>query len=366
MGLSNQARQLRMGGDYRNHLLVQIELLRGDISHGELSERLGDVTERCLARYIAGKSHLTESEFRDVAKALSIDPQVLARAWGSSLSLRASSKDAVSWMVSRAHQRWRQHSRIADRGVPSHPSPMAVIRTKYADRLPLQTPPLWFGSYRRCEEESDTPANRARFARAYEMLVESVHGGLSARAIGALHGISGERARQLMVFAAYTWARRERIDLSGKQIPFKNEARFIKDLYAGLKFFAQQQFNHLAVQALMNGHITKGDQTPVKSPRNTAAYERYRQQHARCLGMAVEEMRTAKNLTRSEVAKEANVSVRWIQRLETNKLHTNYTIGRLDRVARAIGVELYDFYKRAGEMAGPPPWLETEGIHNDE
>jgi transcriptional regulator with XRE-family HTH domain len=104
----------------------------------------------------------------------------------------------------------------------------------------------------------------------------------------------------------------------------------------------------------------------VKSPRNTAAYERYRQQHARCLGMAVEESRTAKSLTRREVAKRANVSVLWIQRLETNQLHTNYTIRRLDQVARALGLELYDLYKRAGEMTGPPPWLETEGIQSDE
>ena len=124
----------------------------------------------------------------------------------------------------------------------------------------MQTPPLWLGSYRRCEKESDTPANRARFARAYEMLVESVHGGLSARDIGALRGISGERARQLMVFAAYTWARRERIDLSGKSVPFKNEARYVKNLYAGMRFFAQQEFNHLATQALMNGPNPNGDQ----------------------------------------------------------------------------------------------------------
>jgi len=259
MALPNQARRLRIGGDYRNHLLVQIELLRGDISHEELSERLGDVTERCLARYIAGKSHLTESEFRDVAKALSIEAQVLARAWASSLGLRASSQDAVNWMVSRAYQRWRLHSRVADRGVPSHPSPMAVIRAKYADRLPIRTPPLWFGSYSRCEEERDTAVNRARFARAYEMLVEFVHVGLSARDIGALRGISGERARQLMVCAAYTWARRERIDLSGKSVPFKNEVGFVKNLYAGLRFFAQQQFNDLATEALMNGLITNGD-----------------------------------------------------------------------------------------------------------
>jgi hypothetical protein len=38
-----------MGGNYRNHLLVQIELLRCVISHEELGKRLGDVTERCLA-----------------------------------------------------------------------------------------------------------------------------------------------------------------------------------------------------------------------------------------------------------------------------------------------------------------------------
>ncbi|HSY36302.1 MAG TPA: hypothetical protein VK814_11170 [Acidobacteriaceae bacterium] len=249
-----------MKWDFRHHLLTQIEMLRGDISHKELSERLGDVTERCLARYVAGKSHLTEGEFRKVAKALSVDAQVLAKAWATSLGLRASSKDPVSWMVSRAYERWRQHSRIADRSVPSNPSPMAVIRAKYLDRLPLQTPPLWLGSCRGCEKEADTPTNRARFARAYEMLVESVHGGLSARDIGALRGISGERARQLMVFAAYAWARRKRIDLSGKSVPFKNEARFVKNLYAGLTFFAQLQFNQLATQSLRNGPIAKGDQ----------------------------------------------------------------------------------------------------------
>lgn len=250
-----------MKWDFRHHLLTQIEMLRGDISHEELSERLGDVTERCLARYIAGKSHLTESEFRDVAKALSIDAQVLASAWAASLGLRASSKDTVSWMVSRAYRRWRQHSRVADRGVPSHPSPIAVIRAKYASQLPRQTPLLWFGSYSRSEAEKDTPENRARFARAYEMLVESVHGGLSARDIGALRGISGERARQLMVCAAYTWARRERFDLSGKSVPFKNEAGFVKNLYAGLRFFAQQRFNDLAAHALANRSVTDGDQT---------------------------------------------------------------------------------------------------------
>ena len=62
----------------------------------------------------------------------------------------------------------------------------------------------------------------------------------------------------------------------------------------------------------------------------------------------------------------ANVSVLWIQRLETNQPHTNYTIRRLDQVARALGIELYDLNKRVDDMIGPPPWLETGGTQNDE
>jgi transcriptional regulator with XRE-family HTH domain len=87
----------------------------------------------------------------------------------------------------------------------------------------------------------------------------------------------------------------------------------------------------------------------VKAHKDSAAFERDRQEHARCLGIAVEEFRTNKSLTLSEVAKRANVSVLWIQRLEANQLHTNYTIRRLDQVARALGVELFDLYKRVGE-----------------
>ena len=52
-----------------------------------------------------------------------------------------------------------------------------------------------------------------------------------------------------MVYAAYTWAGSEKIDLSGNSVPFKNEAKFVKSLYAGLRFFAQQQFDELAAQA---------------------------------------------------------------------------------------------------------------------
>ena len=238
-----------MKWDFRHHLLLQIEMLRGDISHQELSERLGDITERCLARYIAGKSHLTESEFRDVAKALRIDAHVLAKAWAPSLGLRTSRKDDVSWMVSRAYRRWREHSRIAGRGVPSHPSAIAVLRARYAARLPRKTPPLWFGAHHPLRSRQDSIEGRARFARAYEMLVDSIHGGMSAPDIGALREISGERARQLMTCAAYTWAMREGIDLCGKSVAFKNEARFVKNLYAGLLFFGQEKFNELAHRA---------------------------------------------------------------------------------------------------------------------
>ncbi len=49
---------------------MQIEMLRGDLSHEELSTQLGDVTERCLARCLAGKSFLTEDEFKAIAKGI--------------------------------------------------------------------------------------------------------------------------------------------------------------------------------------------------------------------------------------------------------------------------------------------------------
>jgi hypothetical protein len=248
-----------MKWDFRHHLLMQIEMLRGDISHEELSARLGDGTERCLARYIAGKSFLTDDEFKAIAKALSMEAHSFAGVWAASLGLPISDKDAVSWMVNRARNQWRQYSRIADRAVPSNPSPMSVIRAKYADRLPWNTPPLWFGADFTYRRRRNTPENRARFARAYEMLVESVHLGLSARDIGALRGISGERARHLMVYAAYTWAGSEKIDLSGKSVPFKSDRKLVKNLYAGLRFFAQQQFDALTSQA-------DGDRCNEKTP----------------------------------------------------------------------------------------------------
>lgn len=99
---------------------------------------------------------------------------------------------------------------------------------------------------------------------------------------------------------------------------------------------------------------------------NPEAFERYKQEHGRCLGIVVRQMRTERGLTPIELAKQARVSERWLLKLETHQLHTNYSIGRLDRIAQALGVELYDLYKRTDEMQGPPPWLDEEGENSDE
>lgn len=96
------------------------------------------------------------------------------------------------------------------------------------------------------------------------------------------------------------------------------------------------------------------------------AFERYTREHGRCLGIAVCQLRREKGLTLDQLAKRAEVSALWLRRLETNQLHTNYSIGRLDRIARALGVELYDVYKRADEMLGPPPWLDQEEAQSNE
>jgi len=80
------------------------------------------------------------------------------------------------------------------------------------------------------------------------MLVEFVHAHQSQRDVGAMHGLSGIRAAQLMRRAAYTWAKSEGIDLFDKSVPFKNDRKLVKNLYAGLRFFAQQQFDALTSQ----------------------------------------------------------------------------------------------------------------------
>jgi len=99
----------------------------------------------------------------------------------------------------------------------------------------------------------------------------------------------------------------------------------------------------------------------MKVRRHDPTFERYLKKHNRCLGLAVEEIRTARGLSRSQVAKPANVSVLWVERLETNQLSPNYTIGRIDRIAEALGVDIRDLYQRTGEMTGPPPCLEEKG-----
>ena len=238
-------------GDFSLHLLTQIEILRGDISHEELSKRLGDVTERYLARYVAGKVHLLERDFYQLAQALSIRPRVLAEQWAAACGLRVrarlSDKDAVEWMRQRAYHHWARHSRLAGNRVPPSPSPMTIIREKYADRLPRKTPRLTFYF-----DKGKSPISEARkrFARAYEMLVQFVHDHESQRTIGAMHGIGPTRARRLMRSAAYTWARNQGINLScDKSVPFKADAKLVRNLYAGLRFFAQQQFAALDAQS---------------------------------------------------------------------------------------------------------------------
>lgn len=104
----------------------------------------------------------------------------------------------------------------------------------------------------------------------------------------------------------------------------------------------------------------------MRKQDDAAAFERYKREHGRCLGISVRQMRSEKGLGLNELAKRAEVSALWLQKLETNQLHTNYSIGRIDRIARALGVELYDVYKRADEMLGPPPWLDKEGAQSDE
>jgi hypothetical protein len=230
--------------DYANHLLLQIEMLRTDISHEELSKRLGDPTERCLARYIAGKTHLQKQDLARLAEALRIAPEMLARAWSRSLGQRLPEKDGVGYMIELAYRDWRRSARVY--GVPPHPSPMTIIRVKYAHQLSRQTPLLWFG--KAGNRGKDTSEGRKCFARAYEMLVEFVHENRSQRDIGAMRGLSGERARQLMQCAAYTWARSEGLNLAGDMsVAFKYEARLVKNLYAGLRFVAQYSVAELSV-----------------------------------------------------------------------------------------------------------------------
>jgi hypothetical protein len=57
------------------------------------------------------------------------------------------------------------------------------------------------------------------------------------------------------------WARHEGVDLSrDKSVPFKGDAKLVRNLYAGLRFFARQQFAALDAQA----HTDKYDGTKTE------------------------------------------------------------------------------------------------------
>lgn len=104
----------------------------------------------------------------------------------------------------------------------------------------------------------------------------------------------------------------------------------------------------------------------MKKPMDRVSLERYRQEHDRCLAVVVCELRADRGLAQSEVAKRAKVSVRWLQKLATNQLHTNYTLRRLDQLAGALDVDLYHVYKRVSEMTDHNPGRKGEGARNDE
>jgi len=54
-----------------------------------------------------------------------------------------------------------------------------------------------------------------------------------------------------MVSAAYTRARRAGIELIGdRSVPFKNDAKLVKNLYAGLRFYAERQFAELETEGI--------------------------------------------------------------------------------------------------------------------
>jgi hypothetical protein len=245
---------LRIRCDFSLHLLAQIEMLRGDFFHEELSRRLGDVTERYLARYVAGKVRLLERDFYRLAQAISIRPRVLAEQWAAACGVRVpsclSDKDAVEWIRQRAYCHWRQRSQIARlpaNRVPPDPSPMTIIREKYADILLAKhrasvLVPTALRSLRRREGSSSRgltgcwcssfmTANRKGPSEPCTALVES--------------------ARQVMVSAAYAWARRAGIDLIGdRSVPFKNDAKLVKNLYVGLRFYAERQFAELETEGI--------------------------------------------------------------------------------------------------------------------
>jgi len=101
-----------------------------------------------------------------------------------------------------------------------------------------------------------------------------------------------------------------------------------------------------------------------RAPQDRATV-RWWQEHHRCLGVLVSQLRTEKGWTQEELASRAGVSVHWLRTLETNQLKSNYRMMHEIRVISALGFgtyELKDFYGRVGDMVretvGPPPWVK--------
>jgi len=103
----------------------------------------------------------------------------------------------------------------------------------------------------------------------------------------------------------------------------------------------------------------------MKRRRNLdPATKRWWEEHRRCCGLLVSQLRTEKGWTQGELAKRAGVSLHWLQTLEANQLKRNYRMLHEIRVISALGFgtdEIKDFYGRVGDMVketvGSPPWL---------
>jgi transcriptional regulator with XRE-family HTH domain len=219
----------------RRHLLIQIEALRvgAGISHEELSKKLGAYAERKLAAYIVGDEHLRESEIEVIAQAFGIDGQTLAMTWALSVGFTVSKTKALSGMHSVTYRDYCKN-KPHDSPVRPTPSTLAVIRTKYADRLALTPPPLWSTPGFR---KKHPMKHRKRLHRGYEMLVENIHHKMNGKEIGAKRGISSAWALQFMHAAAAAWAEVEGLDLDmdAKSILGKRDEKNIKELYLALR-----------------------------------------------------------------------------------------------------------------------------------
>jgi hypothetical protein len=215
--------------DWNSALIAVIRELRSRprLSDEELSKRLGPSAERALARYTVRKSHLQREDFVTIADALEVEPQRLARMWASAVNSTIVRNDPVQDVLLHTYL----HESQRRPGVPASPSPITVIRGKYATRLPREVPPLWVLT---TDAGEPTPKAREIFVRGYTMLVQAVLDNMTFKEIGAVAGIQATRATALMERAAYAWARSEGIDLLRQTIPWKNEDRTIAQFYSAI------------------------------------------------------------------------------------------------------------------------------------